>query len=188
MTPIFQQHAQRIHAFGYKSSLFLWYTTLWPPEARSQTLQVRIKVPLHSSQPLLNQWQQQEKQLLIKSLPDTSRFSQELEASKRTVEKKVCTLLAKDYAARLHLIESVLGLEEAEKFFKSTPIYATLLTLYTKYEKTLEKSESTFKKMRELGLLSNPSPFNSMISLYSQLGKPNMVGISYCMRRWKTTK
>ncbi|XP_010457572.1 PREDICTED: putative pentatricopeptide repeat-containing protein At1g43010 [Camelina sativa] len=183
MTPIFQQHAKRIHAFGYKSSLFRSYTTLWSPEARSQTLQVRIEAALHPSQPLLHQWQQQEKQLYIKHPSESNRFSQELEASKRMVEKKVCTLLAKDYAARLHLIESVLGLEEAEKFFKSIPanmrdhsIYATLLTLYTKSEKTLDKSEPTFKKMRELGLLSNPSPFNSMMSLYSQLGKPNMVG------------
>ncbi|XP_019094290.1 PREDICTED: putative pentatricopeptide repeat-containing protein At1g43010, partial [Camelina sativa] len=180
MTPIIQQHAMRILACGYKSSLFRSYATLWSPEA-SLTPQVRIKAPLHPSQPLLHHW---EKQLLIKNLPNSSRFSQELEALKRMVEKKVCTLLAKDYAARLHLIESVLsGLEEAENFFKSIPanmrdqysIYATLLTLYTKSEKTLDKSESTFKKMRELGLLSNPSPFNSMMSLYSHLGKPNMV-------------
>lgn len=36
-------------------------------------------------------------------------------------EENVCTLFPKDYAAELHLIEKVLGLEEAEKFFKSIP-------------------------------------------------------------------
>lgn len=54
-------------------------------------------------------------------------------------EEKVCTLFPKDYAARFYLIETVLGLEEAEKFFKSIPsnmrdysVYSTLLTSYTR--------------------------------------------------------
>ncbi|EOA37755.1 hypothetical protein CARUB_v10012579mg [Capsella rubella] len=98
-------------------------------------------------------------------------------------EEKVCT-------AHLHLTETVLGLEETEKFFKTIPsnmrdysVYSTLLTSYTRSEKTLDKAESTFKKMRELGFLWKSSRFNSMISLYSQLGKGNMVDKLF-MRRW----
>ncbi|KAL9855358.1 hypothetical protein AtNW77_Chr1g0004561 [Arabidopsis thaliana] len=120
MTPIFQQHAKRILACGYKSSLFRSYATLWSPEA-SQTLLIRIKASL----------QQHEKQLytrgLIKNLRDSDRFSQ---------RREVYTLFPKDYAARLYLIETLLGLEEADKFFKSIPSnmidYSTLLTSYAR--------------------------------------------------------
>ncbi|EFH65791.1 hypothetical protein ARALYDRAFT_311587 [Arabidopsis lyrata subsp. lyrata] len=117
MTPILQRHAKRILACGYKNSLFRSYATLWSPEA-SQTLLIRIKVAFLPTQPVLDQWQQQEKQLyigggLIKNLRDSNPFSQEL--------------------------KTVLGLEEAEKFFKSIPsnmrdysVYSTLLTSYTR--------------------------------------------------------
>ncbi|KAG7595876.1 hypothetical protein ISN44_As06g004120 [Arabidopsis suecica] len=51
-------------------------------------------------------------------------------------KEKVCTLFQKDYAARLYLIETLLGLEEADKFFKSIPSnmidYSTLLTSYAR--------------------------------------------------------
>ncbi|CAH8251201.1 unnamed protein product [Arabidopsis lyrata] len=143
MTPILQRHAKRILACGYKNSLFRSYATLWSPEA-SQTLLIRIKVAFLPTQPVLDQWQQQEKQLyigggLIKNLRDSNPFSQELKASKCMDEEKVCNLFPKYYAARFYLIETVLGLEEAEKFFKSIPsnmrdysVYSTLLTSYTR--------------------------------------------------------
>ncbi|VVA93930.1 unnamed protein product [Arabis nemorensis] len=54
-------------------------------------------------------------------------------------------------------------------------VYNTLLGSYTKSEKTLDKAESTFQKMRDLGFLLKPSPYNSMISLYGQLKKQDMV-------------
>ncbi|KAG5383448.1 hypothetical protein IGI04_034918 [Brassica rapa subsp. trilocularis] len=78
-------------------------------------------------------------------------------ASEWMGEQKVFDIFAEDYAARLYLVDHVLGLEEAEKFFKSIP------------------AEATFEKMRELGFLMKPSPFNSMISLYGQLKNRDMV-------------
>ncbi|CAH8253733.1 unnamed protein product [Arabidopsis lyrata] len=85
--------------------------------------------------------------------------------------------------ARLHLIDNVLGLEEAEKFFETIPqdkrddsdLYTTILSFYTRSAKTLEKAELIFHKMRKLGYLSKPCPFNHMMSLYNQIGKRDMV-------------
>lgn len=91
-------------------------------------------------------------------------------------KEKICNLIPEDFAARLHLIENVVGLEEAEKFFESIPknarddsVYTTLLNSYARSDKTLCKAEATFQKMRELGLLSRPSPYNAMMSLYIAL-------------------
>lgn len=90
-------------------------------------------------------------------------------------EKGVCNLYSEDYAARLYLTENVLGLEEAEKYFDNIPenmkdyyVYVALLSSYTKSDKNLGKAMATFKKMRELGFLLKPSPFNVILSLYSQ--------------------
>ncbi|AAC98000.1 T7A14.13 [Arabidopsis thaliana] len=112
MTPILQQHAKRILACGYKSSLFRSYATLWSPEA-SQTLLIRVKASL----------QQHEKQLYTRGLI-------------RIFEIRIDFLKNANYAARLYLIETLLGLEEADKFFKSIPSnmidYSTLLTSYAR--------------------------------------------------------
>ncbi|VYS45041.1 unnamed protein product [Arabidopsis thaliana] len=109
MTPILQQHAKRILACGYKSSLFRSYATLWSPEA-SQTLLIRVKASL----------QQHEKQLYTRGLI-------------RIFEIRIDFL---KNATRLYLIETLLGLEEADKFFKSIPSnmidYSTLLTSYAR--------------------------------------------------------
>ncbi|KAG5383444.1 hypothetical protein IGI04_034914 [Brassica rapa subsp. trilocularis] len=119
---------------------------------------------------------------LIKNLLDSNQFSQALEASEWMGEQNVFDIFAEDYAARLYLVDHVLGLEEAEKFFKSIPVnmrdyfvYSTLLSSYTRSEKTLDKAEATFEKMRKLGGLLKPSPCNSMISLYGQLKNRDMV-------------
>lgn len=102
-------------------------------------------------------------------------------------EQRVFHIFSDDYGARLHLVETVLGLEEAEKFCKTIPenmrdysVYDTLLRSYTKSEKTLDKAESTFEKMRYLGFLLNPSPFHSMISLYGNIKKQDMVEKIQC--------
>ncbi|KFK38507.1 hypothetical protein AALP_AA3G121900 [Arabis alpina] len=116
---------------------------------------------------------------LIKNLTDSNQFSKALEVSTWMFKNKVLTLFPEDYATRLHLIEKKFGLVEAEKFLKTSipenmknySVYATLLTLYTRSEATLKKAESTFVKMRYFGFLSKLSPFNKMISLYSELGR-----------------
>ncbi|VVA90809.1 unnamed protein product [Arabis nemorensis] len=91
-----------------------------------------------------------------------------LEASEWMCEQRVFNVFSEDYAARLRLVETVLGLEEADKFFKSIPenmrdysVYNTLLGSYTRSEKTLDKAESTFETMRDLGFLLKHSPYNS---------------------------
>ncbi|CAH8323312.1 unnamed protein product [Eruca vesicaria subsp. sativa] len=120
---------------------------------------------------------------LIKDLCDSKQYSKALEASTWVSERKLYDLFPEDYAARLHLIDNVLGLEEAEKFFKSRipenmknySVYSTLLASYTRSSKTVDKAEAIFEKMSELGFLLNPTPFNNMISLYSELRKRSKV-------------
>ncbi|KAG7547268.1 Pentatricopeptide repeat [Arabidopsis suecica] len=188
-TQILQQHARRILAHSNRSCLFRSYGTV---SAAAQNLPSRIVTNSNQNAhitPVLESWQKQGHQVkpsdlrgLIKNLRDSNQFSKALEASKWMGEQKVFDIVPEDYSARLHLVENVLGLEEAEKFFKSIPknmrdysVYATLLSSYTKSENTLDKAEATFEKMRELGFLLKPSPFNSMISLYGQLQKLDMV-------------
>ncbi|CAH2034120.1 unnamed protein product [Thlaspi arvense] len=136
----------------------------------------RMKKPIT---PILEQWgdklKQSDLKCLIKNLSDSNQFSKALQVSKWMGEQRVCSLYSEDYAARLHLIENVLGLEEAEKFFEKIPenmkdysVYETLLSSYAKSDLTWGKAETTFKKMRELGFLLKPSPFNSMLSVYSK--------------------
>ncbi|CAA7024392.1 unnamed protein product [Microthlaspi erraticum] len=176
-TQILQQQARRILATSSRSCLF----------PRSYKTLSAVKTDLEL-------WQKQGHQVkpsyvrgLIKNLRDTNEFSKALEASEWMCEQRVFNIFSEDYAARLHLVETVLGLEEAENFFKTIPenmrdssVYDTLLRSYTKSEKTLDKAESTFEKMRELGFLLKPSPFHSMISLYGQLNKQDMVKKYQC--------
>ncbi|KAG7598495.1 Pentatricopeptide repeat [Arabidopsis suecica] len=150
------------------------------------TLNHRITDALHRNAqiiPVLEQWRQQGNQVnpshvrvIIKKLRDSDQPLQALQVSEWMSKEKICNLIPEDFAARLHLIENVVGLEEAEKFFESIPknsrddsVYTTLLNSYARSDKNLCKAEATFQKMRELGLLSRPSPSNAMISLYSAL-------------------
>ncbi|KAJ4869889.1 Pentatricopeptide repeat (PPR) superfamily protein [Raphanus sativus] len=120
---------------------------------------------------------------LIKDLCDSKQYPKALEASTWVSERKLFDLFPEDYAARLHLIDNVLGLEQAEKFFNSSipenmknySVYSTLLTTYTRSAKTVDKAEATFERMSELGFLLNSTPFNSMISLYSEIRKRSKV-------------
>ncbi|RID46313.1 hypothetical protein BRARA_I02985 [Brassica rapa] len=111
--------------------------------------------------PVLQQWRQQGNQI------DPSHV--------RVIIKK---LRESDQALQVSewMLDNVVGLEEAEKCFESIPhsardgsFYTSLLTLYKRSDKTLCKAEATFKKMRELGLLTSPSPYNAMMSLYGAL-------------------
>lgn len=108
-------------------------------------------------------------------------------------EERVFDIFPEDYAARLHLVDNVLGLEEAEKFFKTIPenmrdysVYVALLSSYTKSETTLDKVVALFEKMRELGFLLKPSPFNSMIFLHGKVQNQDMV--EKLVREMKETK
>ncbi|AAG50982.1 hypothetical protein, 3' partial; 101251-102939, partial [Arabidopsis thaliana] len=193
-----QRHAKRILAYSNRPRFFCSYTnvTLSSP-ATNQTLQSRIEAASHQKAEIttvLEQWlqqqQQQGKQLnpsllrgIVEKLRSSNRPRQALEVSDWMVEQKMYNL-PEDFSARFHLTEKVLNLEEAEKFFESIPenmrfesMYNSLLRSYARQsgEKALKKAESVFKKMKKLGLLLRPSPYNSMTSLYSSLGNRDKV-------------
>ncbi|CAA7015679.1 unnamed protein product [Microthlaspi erraticum] len=178
MIRILLRHATR---YGIRSSRTVSLHT-----AANQTLQHRIAEAIDRNAqiiPVLQQWRQQGNQVnpsqvrvIIKHLRDSEHSLQALQVSEWMSKEKICNLIPEDFAARLHLIENVVGLEEAEKIFESIPesakddsVYTTLLNSYARSDKTLRKAEATFKKMRELGLLSRPSPYNAMMSLYTTL-------------------
>uniref|UniRef100_A0A0D2ZPW3 Pentacotripeptide-repeat region of PRORP domain-containing protein n=1 Tax=Brassica oleracea var. oleracea TaxID=109376 RepID=A0A0D2ZPW3_BRAOL len=176
MMRILAQHAKhyRIRTFRTLSS--------WA----NQTLQHRLTEALDQNAkiiPVLQQWRQQGNQIdpshvrvIIKKLRDSDQSLQALQVSEWMSKEKICSLTPEDFAARFCLIDNVVGLEEAETFFESIPnsardesVYTSLLSSYTRSDKTMSKAEATFKTMRELGLLTSPSPYNAMISLYSAL-------------------
>ncbi|KFK31040.1 hypothetical protein AALP_AA6G060100 [Arabis alpina] len=159
---------------------------------RNNALQLRIATALDQKKPIvqvLEQWQDQGNQVkpsdlrcMIKKLQDSDRFYHALQISEWMSSQKVYNLFPEDIASRIQLMETVLGLREAEKLFESIPetlkdytVYETLLTFYTRSEETLHKAEATFEKMRELGFLLKPSPYNLMLSLYSPLRNQEMV-------------
>ncbi|CAA7054146.1 unnamed protein product [Microthlaspi erraticum] len=186
-----QQHARRVLAHSNRNRLFSSYTnrTLW---SSNQILQSRIESALSDQKSklstVLEQWRQQHGNQLnpslvrgiVEKLQESKRFPEALDVSEWMIERKICNLVPEDFAARFHLIENVLGLGEAEKFFESVPenlrgesLYTALLNSYARSAKpaALDRAESTFEKMRELGLLLKPSPYHSMTSLYRSLGK-----------------
>lgn len=82
-----------------------------------------------------------------------------------------------DIAIQLHLISKVHGLEQAEKYFSSImessrdyKVYGALLNCYVE-DKNLEKAEALMEKMREVGFMKTPLPYNVMLNLYAHLGK-----------------
>ncbi|VVA97221.1 unnamed protein product [Arabis nemorensis] len=195
MAHILQHHARRILAHSSRTTtrFFSSHTnkTLW---SSNQILHSRIESALDQKSNIstvLEQWRQQQGNQLnaslvrgiVEKLRDSERFHQALDVSDWMIERKICNLVPEDFTSRFHLIDNVLGLKEAEKFFESIPknqrgesIYSALLHSYTKDGNVnLDKAESTFEKMRELGLLSKPCPYNSMISLYGSIGKRGKV-------------
>ncbi|VVB02915.1 unnamed protein product [Arabis nemorensis] len=162
------------------------------PLRSTNPLQLRIATALDQKKPIvqvLEQWQEQGNQVkpsdlrcMIKKLQDSDRFYHALQTSEWMSSQQVYHLFPEDITSRLQLMETVLGLKEAENFFEIIPemlkdysVYNTLLSFYTRSEETLQKAEATFEKMRELGFLLKPSPYNLMLSLYSPLRNQDMV-------------
>ncbi|CAH2054069.1 unnamed protein product [Thlaspi arvense] len=114
-----QQHARRILANSSRTRFF-------------HTLESRIESAVSQKADIstvLEQWRQKQGNHLnpslvrvtVEKLRESQRFRHALEVSDWMVEQKICHLVPEDFAARFHLIENVLGLEEAEKFFESVP-------------------------------------------------------------------
>ncbi|ESQ54372.1 hypothetical protein EUTSA_v10027393mg [Eutrema salsugineum] len=179
------QQARRIPASNIASRVRHSGTLISPHH--NNPLLLRIATALDQKTPVvqvLDQWREQGNQVkpsdlrcIIKKLQDSQLFPHALQISEWMSSHQVYTLFPEDIASRIQLIEIVLGLKEAEKFFeKSIPetmkdytVYTTLLTLYTRSETTLQKAESVFEKMRELGFLLKPAPYNLLLSIYSPM-------------------
>ncbi|KAL1222145.1 putative pentatricopeptide repeat-containing protein [Cardamine amara subsp. amara] len=185
-----QQHAKRFLPYSNRTRRFFCSDinkTLW---ASNLTLQDRIESALEQKAGIttvLEQWRQQHGHRLNPSLVrgvfvklcTSLQPHHALEVSDWMIKHKICNLTPEDYTDRFHLIENVLGFQEAENFFESIPenlrgesIYNSLLRNYAKRSgiNDLDRAEFNFKKMRELGLLVRLSPNSSMVSLYTSFG------------------
>ncbi|CAL9217686.1 unnamed protein product [Arabidopsis halleri] len=145
-TQILQQQARRILAHSNRNRLFCRsYETL---STANQTLPSRIETDINQKAsiiPLLEQWRKQGYQVnpshlrgLIKNLKDSKNFTEALEAASEWMCKhSVFDIFQEDYAARLHLVNTVFGVEEAEKMFKNIP---EKMRDYSVYSVLFEKS------------------------------------------------
>ncbi|XP_010478152.1 PREDICTED: putative pentatricopeptide repeat-containing protein At1g28020 [Camelina sativa] len=175
MRLIFQPCARAVPAF--RKYLLRSVGTLSSPELNDRLRRHIDKAgedPKASFVPVLEQWKQQGNQLnpsdvrlIVENLRDSKRFPQALKVSEWMSDQKVCDLVPEDFAARLHLIDKILGLNAAEKFFKSIPenkrddfVYTTMLSFYAR----LDETESTLWKMKEIGYRSKPHIFKHMMS------------------------
>ncbi|KAF8097792.1 hypothetical protein N665_0281s0054, partial [Sinapis alba] len=169
------QQARRLQPSNIAPTSIRHAGTLVSPHRNNNPLLLRIATALDQKTPVvqaLEQWIEQGNQVkpshlrcIIKKLQDSERFSHALQISEWMSSHRVYTLFPEDMASRVLLIDTVLGLKEAEKFFETIPetmkdftVYNTLLTLYTRSNNTLVKAEAVFETMRELGFLLKPSP------------------------------
>ncbi|XP_071703018.1 pentatricopeptide repeat-containing protein At2g20710, mitochondrial-like [Rutidosis leptorrhynchoides] len=137
--------------------------------------------PKASMIPILEQWQNEGKTVrfdqlivIIKSLRKFNRYTHALQLSEWMANKKP-KLQPAGVAVHLDLISRVKGLEEAEKYFNSTPddvknlqVYGALLNCYA-VTKSVEKAEATAEKMKQFGMMTTLS-YNSMLNLYKKVG------------------
>ncbi|CAN8287576.1 unnamed protein product [Cochlearia groenlandica] len=108
---------------------------------------------------MLDQWREHGNQknssdmrCIIKNLKDSDRLSHTLQVSGMAGPE---------------------NLERSSWKASPRPIRTTLPN--TRSDKTPQKAAATFEKMRELGFLLKPSPYNLMPSLYRKLGNQDMV-------------
>ncbi|CAB4303866.1 unnamed protein product [Prunus armeniaca] len=146
--------------------------------------------PRVSIVPVLDQWIEEgrdvnksELQSFVKMLRKYRRYSHALQISEWMSDARNHDLSPGDIAIRLDLISKVCGLEQAEMYFNSLPdplrnfkVYGALLFCSVEH-KSLEKAENLFEKMKELGYVKGPLPYNVMLTLYSQLGQHEKLDI-----------
>jgi len=89
--------------------------------------------------------------------------------------------LPKDHAIHLDLIGEIHGVGAAETYFnnlsdndKTEKPYGALLNCYAR-ELLVDKALAHFQKMKELGFLFSPLPYNNLMSLYTNLGQHERV-------------
>ncbi|KAF5747746.1 hypothetical protein HS088_TW05G00473 [Tripterygium wilfordii] len=139
--------------------------------------------PTVSMFPILDKWalegrpiDKEQLQVIIKELRYYKRYSHALQLSMWMSEKRFFKLASRDVAIRLDLIAKVHGIEKAENYFNNVPVqlrvlevYGALLNCYTSV-KSVEKSEATMQKMRDLGFAETSLAYNVMLNLYYQTG------------------
>ncbi|CAB4289280.1 unnamed protein product [Prunus armeniaca] len=160
----------------------LFYSTEVLPSSSSPPFELlhsriwQIRNPRDSILPVLRQWRveggdvkQPELQGFIKRLRGYRRYCHALQISEWMSDEMKHVLRPGDIAVRLDLTSKVHGLEEAERYFDSipeslkvVPVYGALLYCYAKHN-CLEKAESVFEKMKELGFLKVPLCYKTFI-------------------------
>ncbi|KAL1219386.1 Pentatricopeptide repeat-containing protein [Cardamine amara subsp. amara] len=155
--------------------------TIPSPELIHDTLKRRIERIQDSTvsiTPLLREWCERGNQTklievkrIISSLLRSNRYSQALQVSDWMSEQKTYNLTSTDLENRLLLISNVRGVEEAAKFLETIPVekrdlyaYKALLNCCETHS-SLSIAETTFQKMRDLGLADNKS-YSTMLCIY----------------------
>ncbi|XP_077241761.1 pentatricopeptide repeat-containing protein At2g20710, mitochondrial-like [Tasmannia lanceolata] len=139
--------------------------------------------PRVSIVPVLEKWVEEGRKVqnwdlrsMVKQLRNHRRFKHALEISQWMADQRRVGLSGGDIAVRLDLICKVHGLEHAEKYFNEIPqesknlkTYGALLNCYAQ-EKYIEKAETLFEKMKELGL-DKPLAYNALMKVYYLSGQ-----------------
>ncbi|KAG2323650.1 hypothetical protein Bca4012_059119 [Brassica carinata] len=167
----------------FRCSFLRFPKTVPSPDAVHDSLKRRIeRAPdsMPSLTPLLQEWRQlgnkpglSELRSIISSLHKFDRFSHALQVSEWMSDQQVYNLSTVDFEIRLLLIAKLRGLEEASNFLDTIPLKKRDFYVHNallnscKTHGSLSIAETTFQKMRDLGLAAtNPKPYNTMLSLY----------------------
>ncbi|CAH8343067.1 unnamed protein product [Eruca vesicaria subsp. sativa] len=188
---------QNFGSFSRTNLPFRWSFLRFPktipsPDPVHDSLKRRIEhAPdsMPSLTPLLHEWRQlgnkpglSELRSIISSLHKFDRFSHALQVSEWMSDQKIYNLSTVDFETRLLLIAKLRGLEEASNFLDTIPLKKRDFYVHNallnscKTQGSLSIAETTFQKMRDLGLVAkNPKPYNTMISLYYSAQNHDMV-------------
>ncbi|OMO80264.1 hypothetical protein CCACVL1_13049 [Corchorus capsularis] len=143
--------------------------------------------PHCSVTPVLQKWiegrshvKESELRRIIRSLRSRRRYSHALEVS-QWMSSNGSRFSSGDSAVQLDLIGRVHGLISAKSFFyslkeedKSVQTYSALLNCYVQ-EGLVDEALSLVKKMKEMGFLTSPLPYNDIMCLYTKTGQHEKV-------------
>ncbi|KAK3017575.1 hypothetical protein RJ639_006642 [Escallonia herrerae] len=133
---------------------------------------------------VLDQWveegkrvREQEVQRIVRELRSRKLFSHALQVLEWTKIKGLFPFSSGDCAVQLNLIGVVRRLNAAEAYFdnlsdeeKDEKTYDPLLSCYVR-EGLIDKSISHWEKMKNIGCVSSPLPYNNIMCLYAQSGQ-----------------